>query len=234
MDYSLSSIFLFAFIPGLCAVLSIALITTEEKREYHDVEKKTFFSTIKQLPPEFLFFLGVMFLFGCGNFNSALLIYRVQELWGYEHSAIVATVHGVALYAFFNIVRAISEFGIGTLSDYVNRRMLLAILGFGFFGIAAFGFMVKTTSVWFWLFFFGCAGLSAGTVKVLEKAYASYMLPDNVRGIGLGVLQSVDGVGDLVSSVVVGVLWAWGSPTIGLMYAAVLSSMAMILLIIKK
>lgn len=234
MNYELSSIFLFALIPGLCAVLSIALITTEDKREYHEDGEITFFGKIKQLPSEFLFFLCVMFLFGCGNFNSALLIYRVQELWGYEHSAIVATAHGVALYAFFNIVRAISEFGIGTLSDYVNRRMLLAIFGFGFFGITTLGFMIKTTSIWFWLLFFGCAGLSAGTVKVLEKAYASYMLPDHLRGIGLGVLQSVDGIGDLISSVIVGLLWSWVSPSVGLAYAAVLSFVAMILLIFKK
>jgi len=234
MNYALSSIFFIAAIPGLCAVLSIALITTEDEREYHHDGESTFFGKVKQLPSEFIFFLGVMFLFGCGNFNSALLIYRVQELFGYQHSAIVATVHGVALYAFFNIVRAISEFGVGTLSDYVNRRMLLAILGFGAFGITALGFMLSTTSILFWLLCFGCAGLSAGTVKVLEKAYVSYMLPDHLRGVGLGVLQSVDGIGDLLSSVIVGLLWSWGSPIIGLTYAAVLSFMAMILLIVKK
>lgn len=223
MNYSLSSIFLIAAIPGLCAALSIALITVEEKREYHDNEKKSFFSSIQQLPRQFNYFLLIMFVFGCGNFNSALLIYRVQELFGYEHSAIVATAQGVLLYAFFNIIRGLSEFGIGTLSDYINRRALLAIFGFGGFGITAIGFMSQTTSLWFWLFFFGCAGLSAGTVKVLEKAHASFILPVSMRGTGLGVLQSIDGIGDLVSSVVVGLLWSWISPTAGLIYAAVLS-----------
>lgn len=234
MNYSLSSIFLMAFIPGVCAALSIALITVEEKREQHTDEKATFLSTMQQLPSGFISFLWIMFLFGCGNFNSALLIYRVQELFGYEQSAIVATAEGVLLYAFFNIIRAMSEFGIGTLSDYGNRKTLLAVLGFGGFGITAIGFMMHTTSLWFWLVFFGCAGLSAGTVKVLEKAHASSILPSPMRGIGLGVLHSVDGVGDLVSSFMVGLLWSYGSPTIGLMYAAVLSFIAMILLLIKK
>jgi hypothetical protein len=71
-------------------------------------------------------------------------------------------------------------------------------------------------------------------VKVLEKAHASSILPSPMRGIGLGVLHSVDGVGDLVSSFVVGLLWSFVSPTIGLMYAALLSFIAMILLLIKK
>ncbi len=234
MNYAFPSIFFIAFIPGLCAALSILLITTEEKREYHEDEKVTFFSTIKQLPSEFIYFLSIMFLFGCGNFNQALLIYRVQELLGYEQSAIVATAEGVLLYAFFNIIRAISEFGIGTLSDYGNRTTLLAVLGFGGFGITALGFMVNTASLWFWLLFFGCAGLSAGTVKVLEKAQASFMLPEPMRGVGFGILHSLDGVGDLISSVIVGLLWSYGSPTIGLTYAAMLSFGAMILLLMKK
>ena len=234
MNYSLSSIFFLAFIPGLCAALSIAVITVEEKREPQNDDKATFFSLIQQLPSEFRYFLWIMFLFGCGNFNQALLVYRVQELFGYEQSAIVATAQGVLLYAFFNSIRAMSEFGIGTLSDYGNRKALLAILGFGGFSITAIGFMVNTTSLLVWLLLFGCAGLSAGTVKVLEKAHASSILPGPMRGVGLGVLHSVDGVADLVSSFMVGLLWSFVSPTLGLSYAAFLSFMAMILLLLKR
>lgn len=234
MHYTLPSIFLIAAIPGLCAVLSIGFITTEREREYHEKHEVSFFEKIKQLPSEFKFFLWVMLLFGCGNFNQALLIYRVQELLGYEQSMIVATAQGVLLYAFFNIIRAISEFSIGTLSDYVNRKVLLAIVGFGGFGVTVIGFMFQITSLWFWLPFFGCAGLSAGAVKVLEKAHAASLLPNNIRGIGLGVLQSIDGVGDLISSVVVGGLWSSGSPVVGLIYAAVVSFVAMMLLLVKK
>ena len=233
MNYSLSSIFLITFIPGVFSVLSIVFFTQEEKHK-HPIKKIAFLESIKQLPAEFNSFLAIMFIFGCGNFNPALLIYRVQQLFGYEESILLATAQGVLLYTFFNIIRALSEFGIGTLSDYVNRRILLAIVGFGFFGITALGFMVQTTSIWFWALFFGCAGVSAGTVKVLEKAYASYMLPDHLRGMGLGVLQSIDGVGDLLSSFIVGMLWSWGSPIIGLIYATILSFIAMALLIVKK
>jgi MFS family permease len=233
MNYSLSSIFLISFIPGIFSVLSIAIITTEEKHT-HSKEKTTFLDKMKQLPREFNSFLVIMFIFGCANFNPTLLIYRVQQLLGYEQSIIVATAQGVLLYTFFNIIRALSEFGIGTLSDYVNRRILLALIGFGFFGITTIGFMAQTQALWFWILFFGCAGVSAGTVKVLEKAYASYMLPDHLRGMGLGVLQSIDGIGDLLSSFMVGILWSWGSPIMGLAYATVLSFIAMILLIVKK
>jgi MFS family permease len=230
MNVSLPSIFFLAGIPAFFSVLSIIFLT-QETSEQKNIKKLHFREHFKMLPLEFIQFLLIMFLFGIANFNQALLIYRVQELWGYEHSAIIATSQGVLLYAFFNIIRALSEFGIGTLSDYVNRKKLLAIFGFGFFGITALGFMVNTTSLWFWLLFFGCAGLSAGTVKALEKAHAAYILPEHVRGIGMGILQSVDGVGDLLSSIIVGGLWSMVSPAAGFVYAAVLSFVSMVLLL---
>jgi len=234
MNFSLPSIFFLSAIPAIFSVFSIMFLTSEEKREHNTAHTIHFAERIKMLPSEFISFLWIMFLFGMGNFNQALLIYRVQDLLGQEHSFLVATTSGVLLYAFFNIVRAFSEFGMGTLSDYVNRKMLLAIFGFGFFGITAVGFMVQTTQLWFWLLLFGCAGLSAGTVKALEKAHAAYILPESVRGTGMGLLQSVDGVGDMCSSVIVGGLWTAVSPFSGLVYAAVLSFVAMVFLIVKK
>ncbi len=234
MNCSLSSIFFLSAIPGIFSVLSIVFLTQEEKQSKSHEKAINFFEQIKTLPAEFISFLGILFLFGVGNFNQALLIYRVQMLFGQEKSLIVATSLGVLLYAFFNIIRAASEFGMGTLSDYVNRKLLLAVFGFGFFGITALGFMAQTTSMWFWLLCFGCAGISAGTVKALEKAHAAYILPESVRGLGMGLLQSVDGVGDLLSSMIVGFLWASVSPFIGLLYAATLSFITMILLVINK
>ena len=234
MNFSLSSIFFFSAIPAIFSVLSIVLLTHEEKSEINSMDTMYFADRIKSLPEEFISFLLVMFLFGMGNFNQALFIYRVQDVLGQEHSFLVATTQGVLLYAFFNIIRAMSEFGMGSLSDYVNRKMLLAIFGFGFFGITVIGFMVQTINLWFWLTLFGFAGLSAGTVKALEKSYAAYILPEGLRGTGLGLLQSVDGVGDLLSSVIVGGLWSAISPATGFIYSALLSFMAMIFFILQN
>ena len=234
MEFSLSSIFLIAIIPALFSVASIVFLTEEGGWQRDGVITIGFVEQLKSLPKDFVFFLFVLFLFGLGNFNHALLIYRVQELFGYERSLVVATTSGVLLYAFFNIVRALSEFSIGTLSDYVDRKWLLAILGFGFFGVTCIGFMATTTHILYWLFFFGCAGLSAGTVKVLKKAHAAYIVPEYSRGAGLGLVETVEGIGNLLSSIIVGFLWTAAAPTVGLTYAAILSFVAMGFLFVKK
>lgn len=235
MDFSLPSIFFISFIPGILSMLPIIFLTHETKEQTQKIEHIKFKEQIKKLPSNFNYFLLVMFIFGIANFNQALLIYRVQELLsGTATSSVVATGWAIAFYTFFNLIRGISEFGIGTLSDFTNRKNLLAIFGFGAFGITSIGFMIQTTQIWFWFLIFALAGLSAGTVKSLEKSHAATLLPELIRGTGMGVLQSIDGVGDLISSVVVGGLWSIFSPFIGILYAVILSFIAMFMLILKK
>jgi hypothetical protein len=47
-----------------------------------------------------------------------------------------------------------------------------------------------------------------GFWETLESATAATSLPKAQRGIGFGVLATVNGLGDLASSALVGVLWA--------------------------
>lgn len=234
-NYNLSSIFYLSLIPGICSVLAIIFITSEEKNNSSAKEAPRFFvEDIKNLPARFIFFVWIMLLFGLGNFNPMMLIYRVQTILGQTQAAMIATTQGVLLYVFFNSIRAISEFSIGLISDYYNRRLLLALCGFGFFGVTSIGCMYETTNIWFWIFIFGCAGFSLGAVKTLEKSYSSYILPTNIRGTGLGVLQSIEGIGNLISNVIIGVFWMKGYAILGFGYSAFLSFLAMILLLVKK
>jgi hypothetical protein len=50
---------------------------------------------------------------------------------------------------------------------------------------------------------------------------AAELIPPAVRGSGFGVLATVNGVGDLLSSVVVGALWSTVSPVAGFLYAGI-------------
>ena len=55
-----------------------------------------------------------------------------------------------------------------------------------------------------------------------EKAYASELLPKAVKGTGMGVLAAVNGVGDMISSAIVGGLWSLlpAQPAVGFIVAA--------------
>ncbi|HKF52610.1 MAG TPA: hypothetical protein VKB26_09875 [Candidatus Acidoferrales bacterium] len=47
------------------------------------------------------------------------------------------------------------------------------------------------------------------------------LLDPGIRGTGFGVLATVNGAGDFVSSIVVGALWSAVSPAAGFIYGAI-------------
>jgi len=54
---------------------------------------------------------------------------------------------------------------------------------------------------------FGLSGVYMGFWETVEGSAAAELLPSDVRGVGFGVLATVNGIGDLFSSILVGVLW---------------------------
>jgi hypothetical protein len=78
------------------------------------------------------------------------------------------------------------------------------------------------------------SGVSAAGYTALEKAYAADLLPSHIRGTGYGVLNTVDGIGDFISSFVVGTIWVFVSPNLAFIYGAAVSFVAAFLLFIIK
>ena len=66
---------------------------------------------------------------------------------------------------------------------------------------------VSLASLWL-VFLFICSGVYIAAEEVAEKAYAASLLPIDRRGTGMGLLAATNGVGDMVSSALVGTLWA--------------------------
>lgn len=236
LNVPVRSILLLSFIPGIISIIPIIFLTNQPKEHAAAKPSLPLFATLKKLPTSFNHFILVMFLFGVANFNQALLLYRAQEVMNNNTgtSSIITTGWVLIFYSLFNLIRGMSEFGIGALSDYYNRKNLLALFGFGFFSLSCLGCIVPSPNLLLWFLIFACAGLSAGTVKTLEKAHAATLLPEAVRGTGFGILQTVDGIGDLLSSVIVGILWSFFSPQIGFTFAITISIISMLMLLGKK
>ena len=61
----------------------------------------------------------------------------------------------------------------------------------------------------------GWQGFSIAVADALEGAMTADLVSDPLRGTAYGVLGAINGVGDLVASVVVGILWTALSPVVG-------------------
>lgn len=216
---SLRTIFVISLIPGLCAVLSLILLVRERPRQ--KVESPPW-ASLRALPRDFRKFLIPVGLFGISNFAPTLLILRAQDLLAPSLGAVVAGGFAVGLYAFSNIVYALVAYPIGTLADRLSKRVILSI-GFALFGLLCLGFIFADGQKWLLVLLFALSGTYTAIIESSQPALASTLMHEDQHGTGFGLMSAVDGLGDFLSSIAMGVLWTLVSPNAGFAAAGVLA-----------
>jgi MFS family permease len=212
-------IFWITLIPGLLGALSFAWLVKERKRAAN--HSANLFQTIGGLPRRFKVFLVGVGIFGAGDFAHSLLTLRAAQLLAPEMGAANAGQIAIALYMVHNVLYAGMSYPIGALADRVGKRGLLAA-GYALAALMGLGWMIAGPSVWLLGLLFALGGVFIAAEDALEGALAADLLPEDVRGTGYGVLATVNGLGDFLSSVIVGALWTVVDPAAGFAYATVL------------
>ena len=208
-------------VPGLAAAVAFAFLAPRGRTagEHH---APSIASSFRSLPKTFWHFLAGVFAHGIGDFAPTLLILRATQILsprlGMERAAAIS----VELYTFHNFVSAVASYPAGALGDRVGKRGLLAA-GYLVATLTYAGFILEPPTVPVLVILFGLAGIHQAAQQSLEKSLAAELLPAAARGSGFGVLATANGIGDLVSSVVVGALWSGVSPTAGFVYAGVMT-----------
>jgi MFS family permease len=228
---SYRQIFLISFIPGFLSVACIVFLVKEKKKR-SDGEIR-FWKSIKDLPPNFKLFLFSVGIFGLGNFAHTLLILRVTEILTPGYGKVTAISTAIALYTLHNILYAGSAYPAGVLSERLGKRTMLG-LGYFLFALMCLGFILEPPKLWAMVVLFSLAGIYIALVDSVERALAGDLLPENLRGTGYGILSMVNGVGDFVSSFLVGLLWAKVSPAAGFIYAGSLTLIGGIFLVLLR
>lgn len=214
-------------LPGLTAALAFAFLVPAGKTN-GDHRAPTFISSFSQLPKDYWRLLTGIFAHGIGAFAPTLLILRATQALTPSHGAARAAALSVALYTFHNFMSAVVSYPAGAVGDRIGKRNLL-VLGYAVGVLAYLGFVIAPPTVAMFAILFGVAGVHDAFQQSLEKSAASEILPAEVRGSGFGVLATANGIGDLVSSIVVGTLWSTVSPAAGFAYAAIFSALGAIL-----
>jgi len=223
---SLRAIFLVSLIPGLCAFLSIVFLVKERPRQPNLSHP---WHSLKTLPRDFLKFLVPIGLFGVSNFAPTLLILRAQDLLTPPMGAAMAATFAVGLYTFSNIVYALVAYPLGVLSDRISKRAILSG-GFALFGLLCLGFVFTDGQKWALILLFALSGVYTAIIESSQPALASTLISEHQHGTGFGLMSAVDGVGDFLSSVTMGVLWTAVSPNAGFAVAGILACFSALLL----
>jgi MFS family permease len=116
----------------------------------------------------------------------------------------------MTFYVGYNVVYTATCYTSGHLADRFPRQWVLAA-GYAIACIPALALLLPGAGLAKFAIVFGFSGLYMGVWETVESATAATLLPEATRGVGFGALATVNGIGDLVSSAVVGLLWA-GSP----------------------
>lgn len=208
-------VFLLTAVPGLLSAVVFLTVVREQRRVPNRTLK--FRAALQLLPRRLRRALVGIGVFGLGDFSHTLIILAAVELLaprlGTAHAAAVAGM----LYVFHNVTYALAPFPVGALSDRFGRRHLLAIgyvLGAAVSLALGISLASGASSVVGLAVIFGLAGIVLGVEDTLEAATVADFVAAEIGGTSQGLLGTVNGIGDLVSSAVVGILWTvhplWG------------------------
>jgi MFS family permease len=212
-------IFLISVIPGLLSALLFALLVREIRR---NGQNAGLFQSIRELPRSFYYYLIGVGIFGAGDFAHSLLTLHAAQLLSPAFGVARAGQLAVGLYLVHNFFYAAMSYPIGALADRIGKRGLLAA-GYGLAAVMSLGWILATPSPGFLGVLFALGGTFIAAEDSLEGALAADLLPGKARGTGFGILSSINGLGDFLSSLIVGLLFTTIDPAAGFIYAAILS-----------
>jgi MFS family permease len=180
------------------------------------------------LPGEFKQYLAGIGIAGIGDFSNTLLILWATQAWTPQYGLATAVRMAMLFYVGYNVVYVVFCWVSGLLADHVPKHWVLAS-GYALAVVPAIALLVSGDSFMKFAVAFGVSGLYMGVWETLESSTAATVLPEQVRGIGFGVLSTVNGIGDFLSSLIVGVLWGISPPaSMGFVIATSLAGAAII------
>ena len=121
-----------------------------------------------------------------------------------------------------NILYAVGSYPAGALADRFGKTGFL-IAAYGLAALMNLLLFSLAPSIVALILIFVLAGAGYALQQSLERAIAADMTPLEVRSSGFGALAATNGMGDLISSGVVGLLWTMVSPTVAFAYAFVMT-----------
>lgn len=222
-------VFLLAAIPGILSAVCILVLVRETAHERG--HKLTFRGSLNALPAPFRRYLIAIFCFGIADYANTLLILRATQVLSESYGADQAGSIAILLYSLHNVMYAAGAYPVGVLADRFGKRWLLV----GAYFLAAlynFLLIVAVPSIALLALIFAMAGTVYASQQSLERAITADLVPETVRSTGFGVLATVNGIGDFISSLVVGMLWSLVSPQAGFAYSFILSLVGAIVMLI--
>ncbi|MGA2243590.1 MAG: MFS transporter [Verrucomicrobiota bacterium] len=219
LGHNYRRLFFITLIPGLVAAGLIAFLVNEKERRR--IAHVSFSERLRSLPPQYRrFLLGVGF-FGAGDFAPTLLILFATQKLTPDFGAARAASLAVGFYILRNVFNAACAPLAGWLADRHEKRRVLAA-GYGLAAVMTLLIILAPANVWTLAAVFALAGIFVAITETLEDSFCAELVGEAHHGTAFGVLATVNGLGDFLSSTTVGALWTAFGTRSAFSYSAVL------------
>ena len=228
LQHNYRHIFLLTLIPGVCAAGVIAFFVREKGRK--PVSHISFGERLRLLPRPYRKFLVAVGIFGAGDFAPTLLILLATQKLAPELGAAKAASVAVGFYVLRNIFYAGFAYVAGWLADRFKKQFVLAF-GYALAAVMALLIVAVPMTIGLLGIIFILSGIYVAIEETLEDSFCAELVGEEHHGMAFGVLATVNGVGDFLSSIIVGALWTIGGTSIAFGYSAVLFTLGALLVL---
>jgi MFS family permease len=223
-----SRVLLWTFVPGLLALACFAFLVRESPQR--TPSRHSFQAGLRALPGSFRHFVLAVGVFGLGDFSHTLLILYATQALSERGRAAAASI-AVALYLLHNCFYAAFAYAGGWISDHVRPRRLVLAAAYVLAALMAGLLVIGAHDILRLSIVFALGGTFAGVQETLQDTSAAELAPQALHGMAFGTLAAVNAIGDLVSSLAIGLLWSKVSPGSAFTVAGVLFLAGSILLV---
>lgn len=223
----ISLVLWFAVIPALLAVGFLLAGVSEPKHEAgpHHFRSPIRLSLLNQFSTAYWWVVGIGAVFTLARFSEAFLVLRAQQL---GFSATWVPVVMVVMAGFYML----SAYPVGKWSDRISRTALLSA-GLLLLILADL-VLAYAESVPMVLLGVALWGLHMGFSQGLLAALIADTTPANLKGTAFGLFNLVSGIALLLASVVAGWLWQTYGAAVTFYAGAAFSTVALLLLLIRR
>lgn len=193
----LRDIFLWALLPGLCAVALTLLL--REPPHPPPAPAVPFSWNLAGYAPPFRRYLATLALFTLGNSSNMFLLLRARELGLPE--ALVPLLWGLT-----SLVAMLLSAPLSALSDRLGRKRLI-LAGWAVYGLFYLALGLNVSQLWLLWPLFAAYGVFLAATEGAEKALVADIAPRERLGSAYGWFNLVAGIMLLPASLLFGWLW---------------------------